>query len=119
MRLNHADVVLGYDGEPIIQNIGDDETPVRVQATFRDLSLIALGHVDPTMPAEKKARIFSLALKFHRGKFISLTVDEAALLKDMGGVALSPLAFGRLSEWLEGKPQTVASDEDDVDIETP
>lgn len=113
MRLNHADVVLTYEGIPML----NDPDPEKAEpVTFHDLAMVALSYTEPDTGAERKSKIFGLSLKFYKGKFVKLTVDEAALLKDQGGKALSAIAFGRLCEWLEGQTPVVASDEDD-DIE--
>jgi hypothetical protein len=108
-KLNHATAVLGFTGEtlPYRDSPDSEERPL----TFRDLAAMTLGHVDPQEPlgAEMKSRIFGLTMKFYgRNGKVDLTVEEAALIKERAGKALSsPLAYGRMCEWLEGNEQTV------------
>lgn len=115
MRLDHTEPVLGYDGERL-RSRDNADSPER-DLTFRDLAAMALGFADERDGAELKARIFGLALKFYRGNKVSLTVDEASLLKDRAGRALSAMAYGRLCQWVEGEPQVGGDAEDDDDSE--
>ena len=111
MKLDHTEVVLDFEGEPLKDNSTDTERDM----TFRGLVMLALNNMerDERMGSEDKARCYHLCHKFFKGKTIKLTVDEAAFVKQRGGVILSALAFGRLSEWLEGNPQIVASESDE------
>lgn len=113
MRLNHADAVLGFDGDPVYDSMPTDEQPDPPKLTFRGLAMMALTGVDAKAGAEEKAQAYAIQVKFFKGKFVKLTVDEAAFIKRAGEKALAPFGLGRLSEWLEGKPQTLATDEDD------
>lgn len=117
MRLNHADVVLSMEGPPLQE--GDGDGGLR-DMTFRSLVLSALDGMAPgeNLSAEDKARCYQLSLKFLRGRFVTLTVEEAAFIQKRGGVLLRSLAYGRLVDWLEGNPQIIVSDDlagEDVD----
>lgn len=115
MRLNHADVVLDFEGNPVRDRPPSPDYPDPKPVTFRDVAMMALNSVPADIGAERKARVFALATKFYRGKFVKLTSEEATLLKECGGEGLTPLAFGRLCEWVEGEPQTVGTDDDSDD----
>lgn len=109
MRLDHSTAVLDFNGSPIPN--GPDAT-----LTFRDLALAALNNPAPNenLGAEAKSRCYQLSGKFFNGKHVTLTVDEAAFIKERAGVALAtPLVYGRLCDWLEGHGQEVASGDDE------
>ncbi len=114
MRLDHSAQVLDFAGQPLLHQ--DREL------TFRDIVILSLNTVDDgeKMGAEAKAKCYQMTAKFFHGKRVKLTVDEAAFIKERAGVVItSPLAFGRLCEWLEGEPQALGSDEDEPDDEPP
>lgn len=115
MRLNHSDVVLDFEGAPLTEPGPDGPREV----TFRAVALTALNGTGDReqMGAEDKARCFNISTKFFRGKHVKLTVGEASFLQDRGGVMLTPMAYGRLIEWIEGKPQAVATDVEDDDLD--
>lgn len=104
MRLNHSVVIVDFIGNPMKSGEND--------LTFRDLVIMTINNGDPNerIGAEKKAKIFGLCTKFYRGKFVNLTVDEAALIKERAGELATPMAYGRLCEWLEGEEQFMATD---------
>lgn len=117
MRLDHSTPVLGFTGEELLNRDTPESAPRPL--TFRDLVIMALNQTEAQeqMGAELKARIFGLSMKFYRGSKVSLTVDEAALIKERAGKQLSPLAYGRLCQWLEGEEQTVFGPDDGDDEE--
>jgi hypothetical protein len=118
-RYNHTDKVLDLEGNEIPDN-AQAKPPAPGQPastppalTMRALAMMALNQTPPNAPAEKKARVFTLSTKFYRGKYAKLSVDEAALLKELGGNTLNAMAYGRLCEWLEGTPQFVETEDDE------
>ena len=116
MKLFHNEVVKDFLGNPIRDVIGqnDDGTPIFGEnLTMRDLAVRSLMAPSDVVTAENKARRFAVAQKFYRSsRKVDLTVDEAAFVKECAGEPLIALAFGRLCDWLEGKPQTIPDDED-------
>lgn len=111
MRLNHQDIILDFEGNPVPFT----NEPGSAPSTFRDLAMVALTYNSPDLAAEKKSRMFGMSHKFYQGKFARLTVEEGSLLKEMAGHTLTPLAYGRLCEWVEGRPQFVGTDNGDPD----
>lgn len=114
MRLTHTTVVLDFDGEPIPYADGEP-------MTFRDLAVLALNTPPPdVLSAEVRVLCYQLTGKFFHGKTAKLSVDEGAFLKDRArAVILSPLWLGRLCDWVEGKEQSIASDDEEPDDEDP
>ena len=56
--------------------------------------------------ADEKAKRFELAVKLHAGGKLSLTVEDAALLKRLIGAAYAPLVVGRANEILDPSPKS-------------
>lgn len=122
MKLDHSELVLDLEGKPIPQwdtnELGQPKTDgkgglvSKGDLTMRDAAIAALSSQDPkeTIGAELKARIFSLSIKFYKGRKINLTIEEAALLKERAGGTLSMLVYGRLCEWLEGETPALPTD---------
>lgn len=97
MKLNHLEVVKDWEGNTI-QSEGKD-------LTYRELIVTAVNNVGPqeNMGAEAKARSYAISGKLYgKGKDVVLTVDERSFIKERAGIILSPLAYGRLCDWLEG-----------------
>lgn len=114
--LDHSQVVLNFDGEPLRENVGTLESPKIRDLTFHSLAITSLMMSAPNehLGAEAKARSYLLTGKFYKGNLITLTVDEAAFLKDRAGKVLSSvLAYGRFCDWLEGVQQREVSDENE------
>lgn len=110
MKLDHSEVVLSFEGDPLRETGSDG---VLREMTFRSLVVMALNGTEEgeRMGAEEKARAYQLSTKFFRGKKVDLTLDERAFIKDRAGRLLTAPAYGRLSDWLEGNPQLVESDD--------
>lgn len=107
MRLDHSEEVLNLDGTPIRQG--------ETNLTFKSLAIHALGTENPDekLGAEKKARCWQTTQKFCKGKKVTLTVEEGALIKERAAVTLGTLVYGRLCDWIEGKEPIVDTDEGD------
>lgn len=127
MRLNHADVVLDFLGQPLpcAALYGPACPTPDAELTFHELATAVLLAMpkDEQQQVDPKTRfyLFNLTGKFFRGRFARLDgeeakFDEVAFLRERAGMILqSPLLYGRMCEWLEGKPQTVATDLDEDD----
>jgi hypothetical protein len=115
-RLNHSTAVLDLEGTPIPDVNGPKDSDGKPRPmNMRSLVMIALNSAAPQLPVERKVRVFEISTKFYKGKYVKLTVDERTFIKEIGGPTMTPMAYGRLCEWLEGNEQFVATDEDDGD----
>lgn len=98
MKIKVTDVVLDYDGTPML----DGEDPLTLRTAFR----VALNSFLPNeeMGAEKKTKLYALTLKIFTGKEVEITTDEAALIKERGALFLTPLVYGRIVDLFENRP---------------
>lgn len=115
MKFDHSAPVLDFEGKPMKR---EDESGQLQVLTYKDLAIMALNNVDPQeqMSADQKVRVYQISLKFYRSDKVTLTVEERAFIKERAGKTLTPLAYGRLCEWLEGEELAVVTNaEDDSD----
>jgi len=100
MKITVTDPLLSYEGKPLTEK---DENGKDVQVTYRDIFVRALNGVAPNeqIGAETKAKLYLLIGKLYKDKEISLTVDEAALIKERVGLLFNALVYGRVSEVLD------------------
>lgn len=124
--LDHTEEVLDYEGNPIPQHELDDETRQlkrnengtlfnKGNLTFRDLVMSTINGMvsaDEKLGAETKNRMFAIGVKMYRGNKVKFGTSEREFLQERAGEILTPIAYGRLLQWLEGQPQ-ISEDEDD------
>ncbi len=102
MKLNHLDVVVDWEGNPLMAT-------EEKEMTYRDLVVACMNNVSPNenMGAEAKARSYHISGKmFGKAKTVELTVEERSFIKERAGVVLAPLTYGRICDWIENKTQT-------------
>lgn len=108
MKLKHLEVVRDWENSSLKKTLGVDErgNPTgTADLTYRDLIVTSVNTEAPqeNMGAEAKARAYAICGKLYaKGKDVVLTLDERSFIKDRAGKVLTPLAYGRLVDWLEG-----------------
>ena len=117
--LDHTEEVLDYEGNPIPQHELDEETRQlkrnedgslynKGNLTFRDLVMNTVNGLvasDERLGAETKSKMFAIGVKMFRGNKVKFGTSEREFLKDRAGDILTPIAYGRLCQWLEGESQ--------------
>lgn len=125
--LDHTEEVLDYEGQPIPQHEFDEESRQlkrnadgslfnRGNLTFRDLVMSTIGGMtsaEEKLGAEAKSRMFAIGVKMYRGNKVKFGTSEREFLQQRAGEILTPVAYGRLLQWLEGQPQTGEVEDDD------
>ena len=96
IELKVTEPVNNYDGSPLKE--GERELLVR------DFVQIALNQFAPgEQPSgDEKERSFRLTMQAYRDDVLSLSIEDAAFLKERAGKILSPIAYGQLLVHLEG-----------------
>lgn len=107
MRVEITKVIPDYDGKPIKETARDGSEH---DLTYREVFSTALnaGLPDEKILPEEKSRAYQITHKIFAGKDVSLTVDEAALIKERVGKIYNPLVYGRVCDELDGPAPTTA-----------
>jgi hypothetical protein len=102
MKLDVTQVLTGYDGE-IIHEADDDGKVTDKATTLRIACARALmGHIQgEDIKGEEKLRRFTLARRIYKEDVVSLTVEEAALIKSLVGRFYVTNVVGAVWELLE------------------
>lgn len=93
MKLNLSEQVTNYDGKPL-------------NKTYRDIILTCLNAIiiDEVITAEKKAQLYDLSKKLFKAEEVILSGHERQIILERAGKSLkSPLAYGRLVDFLKRK----------------
>src|ERR1700685_1289803 len=85
--VDFSTVIKGLDGQPIMVKEG---TPL----TLGEVAAGALLKDDPTLSGKEKVSRYVLAQKVYNAKDITLTLDEAKLIKEQIGKNWSPIIVG-------------------------
>lgn len=94
MFINPSDPIRDFDGQPI-----EKET---IGGCICN-ALMATGPRDHDMTGEEKLRRFKLAMRVHgRAIPVSISVEEAALIKRVVGQAYGPMVVGQVWEAIDG-----------------
>ncbi len=100
--------IVDLDGNDIPASAAKGDKPLDL-ATVAGMALLTEPPADPRdaraqpTPADKLAR-FSLAIKVHDGKTVSLSAEEIALVKSAISASYGPLVVGRANEILDPTP---------------
>lgn len=96
MTIDLTQPVLDYDKKILrIKKDGEEKDLVLKEVFITALNTQAPGEV-PTV--EQKIKIFELSTKMFTLDSMSLTVDEAAFIKERVGKIYNPLVYGRICE---------------------
>lgn len=94
MKFDFGAPLLGLDDSPVM----DGQKVVTLGAVIAQVCVAGMDE-----PAEKKLRKFKLALLAVSECEKDLSVEDAALIKEVVGKHTTPLAVGRVWEAIEGK----------------
>lgn len=99
MTIDVTQDVKDYDGKPVIAP--GDTDPLTLRAVFTSaLNMMEQGE---QIGAETKSKMYALTQKLFATKVVSLTVDEATLIKERVGKGYGPLIYGRVCDALDKK----------------
>lgn len=107
MKYNVGEVVKGFDGKPFTeQESAKDKVPVEVWLTIAKLIVNALlAFIDGKhLSGEDKFKRYKLAEKIYGKDEVEISLEEANLIKQASGEALTPMFSGKVWDFLE-KPK--------------
>ena len=99
MKLDVETILIGLDGKEL-----KDGTTL---CTFKTVALNALLASFPdeqNLSGEDKFKRYQLAMKINANSEVELSVEEAALIKQLVGKGFAPLVVGRMFEMIERTP---------------
>lgn len=91
MKIDMTSPILDISGVPV------KDVTLR---TIVQTALLTTTQADVSLPGEKKARMFSLAIEANKDK-PNFSVEDLQLIKERVGMVATPLAVGRAFEILD------------------
>lgn len=114
MKINVTAEILDLDGNPIpekppgVMALAEPKVANKTLRSVATLALLEPLRGDENLAGDKKARLWTLAMRVHNEDYPDLDLDDVKLIRDRIDLAFPPLVVGRCREILDPKPAAAA-----------